>query len=112
MKFSLQDAKGMNSPIEVRYYLSPSDNSGQLLDKTNYQSLIGSLLYISLNTRPDISASINILAQRVSYPSQNDWNQLKRVVKYLKTTAKFKLKLGDTNDNNIDWLCRCLLNRR
>lgn len=41
-----------------------------------------------------------ILAQRTSCPTQEDWDELKRVVKYLKGTIDLVLKLGDLKDNN------------
>lgn len=52
-----------------------------------------------MNTRPDIAASISILARKVSEPNEEDWNQLKRVVKYLKSTADMKLKLSDSRED-------------
>ncbi|XP_055839284.1 uncharacterized protein LOC129907212 [Episyrphus balteatus] len=52
-----------------------------------------------VNTRPDISTSVSILAQKVSQPKQNDWNELKRIVKYLKGTSKVKLLLSETENN-------------
>lgn len=50
-------------------------------------------LYISLNSRPDVSAAICILSQKICSPSKEDLNELKRVVKYLKTTINYKLPL-------------------
>jgi len=38
------------------------------------------VLYIAVNTRPDISASVTILAQKVTKPTQEDWNKLKRIL--------------------------------
>jgi len=51
-------------------------------------------------SRPDISASVNILAQRINKPTQQDWNELKRMVRYLKGTVNFKLKLGNARADN------------
>ena len=62
--------------------------------------MLGCLLYISVNTRPDISASVNILAQNTSSPNQEDWEQVKRMVKYLKGTSELKLKLSDSNEDS------------
>lgn len=60
------------------------------------------MLYISVNTRPDISASISILAQKVQQPRQEDWNELKRVLKYLKGTSTLKLELsGDSGGHEL-----------
>lgn len=91
----LQNAKGAKTPMEVNYGKA---ESCLLLDNKRYQSLIGSLLYISINTRPDITASVSILSQKVSNPTEEDWNQLKRVVKYLLATADMKLKLSNVKD--------------
>lgn len=48
--------------------------------------------------RPDISASVTILAQKVTKPTQEDWNELKRILRYLKGTADLSLVLGGSND--------------
>lgn len=95
LKFGLQGAKEAKTPMDVSYYKSSSDSSAQLIKNEDYQRLIGCLLYVSVNSRPDIAASISILAQKVSNPTQDDWNQLKRVVKYLKATASLRLRLSN-----------------
>jgi hypothetical protein len=93
----LMEAKNSNTPIDVGYYKL---EEGQLLDSnTNYQRAIGQLLYVSVNSRPDISASVSILAQKVSKPTETDWNQVRRVVRYLKGTATLKLRISRTADD-------------
>ena len=63
-----------------------------MLDSNNdYRKLIGMLLYISTNTRPDISAAVGILAQRVSKPRKLDYVEALRIIKYLSSTKKEKL---------------------
>lgn len=56
------------------------------------------LLYVSTNTRPDISASVGILAQRVSKPRQLDMTEGKRIIKYLLATKNIKLKMFNANE--------------
>lgn len=70
------------------------------MDKSKYKRLIGCLLYIAINTRPDIAACISILAQKVETHTEMDWNQLKRVVRYLKGTINMKLKLSDIKNKH------------
>lgn len=101
--FGMSTAKTSSVPMLVNYGKSANSNDGLLLSNTQYQKLLGSLLYVSVNTRPDISASISILAQKVSQLRQEDWNELKRVLKYLKGTADMKLTLG-SNDRNTELL--------
>lgn len=99
--FGLSDAKEVKTPLDQSY--GKSECTDLLKDNTKYQKLIGCLLYISINTRPDISASVSILAQKVSFPSEEDWAQLKRVVKYLKSTSGMKLKLSNiTSQESVE----------
>lgn len=91
-EFGMQDSKISKYPLDPGYGKSSSE---LLLNNNKYQQLIGSLLYISVNSRPDIAASVSILAQKVSCPTQEDWNELKRVLKYLKGTVNHTLHLSN-----------------
>lgn len=92
-EFGMRDSKPAKTPMEVSY--GKGDSCEELESNTKYRRLVGKLLYLSVNTRPDISASISILAQKVCKPTTEDWNQLKRVVKYLKATHEMKLSLSN-----------------
>lgn len=77
------------------------------MDRGKHKRLIG-CLYVSINTRPDIAASVSILSQKLEIPTEMDWNQLKRVVRYLKETINMKLKLSDIkNENDLVLGCGC-----
>lgn len=60
-----------------------------------YRRLIGMLLFLSTNTRPDIDASIAILSQRVSTSQNTDMNEVKRVISYLQGTKELKMQLSE-----------------
>ena len=53
---------------------------------TQYQSLVGSLLYINRMTRPDISLHVNLLGRRTSKPSQDNLRTAKLLGQYLAST--------------------------
>lgn len=91
--FGLTNSKPVKTPIDPNY--EKSESGDMLPNNTNYRKLLGCLLYVAVNTRPDIAAGVSILAQKVAAPCQEDWTQLKQVAKYLKSTAKMKLKLSD-----------------
>ncbi|KXJ79475.1 hypothetical protein RP20_CCG000827 [Aedes albopictus] len=61
-----------------------------------FQSLVGALLYIAVNTRPDIAISASILGRKVSRPTEADWTEAKRTLRYLKSTATLSLRLGSS----------------
>lgn len=94
----LTDAKVSKIPIDPGYHKIDSSNS-KLCNQKQYQKLIGQLLYISVNSRPDISASISILSQKLSNPNELDLNEVKRVLRYLKGSSKLKLQLSANNSS-------------
>lgn len=61
-----------------------------------YRELIGGLLYLSQRTRPDIAFSVAKLSQYCSKFNVIHWNAAKRVLKYVKETADYKLKYYPT----------------
>lgn len=101
----MTDAKISNVPMDPGYVRGRKDNDeGLLLTNTKYRQLVGSLLYAPCKcvysvhcTRPDIASSISILSQHVSKPHQADWNELKRVLRYLKGTINLTLALRGVN---------------
>lgn len=88
----MKEAKISVYPLDPGY--EKTIKSEVLENNNEYQKLIGMLLYLSTNTRPDISASISILSQKIKNPSKNDLNEVKRVIRYLKGTKGLKLKLS------------------
>jgi hypothetical protein len=66
-----------------------------------YQSLIGSLLYASVITRPDITMVVSHLSRYVSDPSQSHWEQAKRVLRYLKGTTDSVLMYGGAPSSKV-----------
>lgn len=99
-RFGLADCNPSKTPMDpgyVRY-----EDSQPMADVTRYRSLVGALLYISVNSRPDIAASVSFLGRRASQPTINDWKAAKRVLRYLKGTKELKLKFGPGEE----WLLR------
>lgn len=94
---NLQDAKPSSIPLDPGYE-KHADQGTPLPDNQVYQQIVGKLLYLAVNSRPDISASISILSRKTANPSQQDWNELKRVVRYLKGTCDMKLRLSNIGE--------------
>lgn len=99
--FGLEEAKTSKIPLDSGYEKNQIENKDLLPSNAQYQKLIGCLLFVSLNSRPDISASIAILAQKISKPTKYDWNELKRVVQYLKGTANYQLYLAARDKSDL-----------
>lgn len=56
-----------------------------------YLEAVGSLLYISQISRPDIAYTVNMLSSYCKNPQKQHWLAVKRVMRYLKETIDNKL---------------------
>ena len=99
----LSGAKISKIPVDTGYVKSKKDEE-PMEDNNSYWKQIGILLYIAVNTRPDISASESILSQHNVGATKSDWNEAKRIVLYIKGRIKLKLKLGNSKNSNEELL--------
>ena len=72
------------------------DDGSKPVDIKQYQSIIGSLLYLAVATRPDISYSVGVLSKFNSCPTVTHLTAAKRVLRYLKGTMHLGLKYSVT----------------
>ncbi|XP_031090978.1 uncharacterized protein LOC115995974 [Ipomoea triloba] len=67
---------------------------------TQYRSLAGALQYLTI-THPDLSFVVNQLCQYIHAPTTSDWEQLKRVLRYVKGTVNFGLHIRKSSSREI-----------
>ena len=82
----------------MRYYLTPLPenlkldlNSTELHDVQRYQAIVGGILYVASNSRPDVAFSVNSLSSVSSSPTKEAYRLGKRVIKYLADTKNLCL---------------------
>jgi hypothetical protein len=72
-----------------------------------YPQLIGSLLWLSQCTQPDIAFVVNCLSQFLRNPSNAHWLAAIRVLQYVISTKNLRLQLGGdlsvTGYSDSDW---------
>jgi len=93
--FRMGDCKPVGTPAEIRK-LSKADcpktqQEYEEMSHVPYKSVVGSLQYIALSTRPDIAYAVNQLSRYLSNPGHNHWLASKRVLRYLKGTSRMSL---------------------
>jgi hypothetical protein len=71
-----------------------SNDETTRLSSLPYRSLIGSLMYIAIGSRPDISFAVSKLSQFLDCYRSHHWEAALRVVRYLKLTRNLRLVLG------------------
>lgn len=95
-KFCMSNSNPVNTPADVNVVISKKVDE----DIVNfpYREAIGSLLFLSSVSRPDISFAVNVLSRYVNNPSQQHVNALKRVIRYLINTKDLCITYGGSSD--------------
>ena len=108
-KYQMDQAKPTKTPVNVSLKLAQASEEDEEVDKTMYQSAVGSLLYLSTRTRPDIAFTVSNVAKFSSKPTKTHWTAVKRILRYLKGTTSYGL-LYNTSDlkncegySDADW---------
>ena len=92
--FNMQNVKEASTPHPSGY--NPVPNTLPVDEKlhTKYQQAIGSLLYLMLGTRPDITYAVTKMAQYAANPSEEHLTKALYICKYLAGTTNYKLQYG------------------
>jgi hypothetical protein len=69
--------------------------------KDVYPSLMGSLQYAAVRTRPDVSTALSILGSAQASPTDANLQALKKVLRYLHGTIDMLLTLGGGTDQSL-----------
>ena len=108
-KFGLSQAKTVSTPANLSVKLRKDDDVSKLVDPTLYQSMVGSLLYVAVATRPDISQAVGAVSKYCSNPNEAHLTAVKRIFRYLKGTIDLGLKYEKsdtatlTGYSDADW---------
>lgn len=88
-RFNMNDARPVSTPICADTKLTKQ--SEDLEQDVPYRELVGSLTYLALTTRPDISFAASSLGQFNNCYGKSHWTAAKRVLRYLKGTIDLGL---------------------
>ena len=107
-KYKLQDCKTVSTPMDLNVKLVKDDGYSKPVDAVQYQSMVGSLIYAAIATRPDIAYAVAALAKFNSSPTEAHLTAVKRVFRYLKGTVQLRLQYQETDGNvegysDADW---------
>jgi len=100
-KYSLSDAKVVATPADICVQLKKDDSVSNKVDSVAYQSIIGSLLYAAIATRPDIAQAVGVVAKFSSSPSQAHLTAAKRILGYLKGTLNLAIKYQKSQNQEL-----------
>ena len=87
-KFNIKEMRKRKTPCTGDNTISENNKP---FNKTIYKSAIGSLIYLSKCTRPDIAFSVNKAARKSEKPTISDWNKITNIFRYINSTKDYKI---------------------
>ncbi|GKE79738.1 retrovirus-related pol polyprotein from transposon TNT 1-94 [Tanacetum coccineum] len=94
-RFNMQDCKTISTPFPTNVKLSSkmstsSEKESMKMSRVSYASAMGSLMF----ARPDIAHSVGVVSQYMAEPGREHWEDVKRILRYIKGTSYFALCFG------------------
>lgn len=86
-RFNFGNCHGISTPSDPNQSLHDFDES----EPSNYayRSLIGSLMYLAIGTRPDIAYAVSVASRFLEKPTVVHERAAKRILRYIKRTLNF-----------------------
>lgn len=99
-RFGMTNCKSVSTPMPVNTKLEKSNDVDNCLQDEVYQyrQLIGSLMYLAVCTRPDISFACSQLSQFNNCFDKSHWLAAKRILRYLAGTIDYSLYFIKSNN--------------
>jgi hypothetical protein len=98
-RYGFEDLKPVSIPMDPNIRLSSAQSPSSTeqfaaMRNIPYLEAVGSLIYASLGTRPDISFAVQTVSRFASKPGLPHWEAVKRIFRYLKGTKDLWLGYG------------------
>lgn len=90
--YGMENCKPAPTPMDPGLKLANANADDTVVDPVAYQSAVGSLLYLSIASRPDIAFAVGCAARYTSKPTSVHWALVKRIMRYLKGSIDIGLK--------------------
>jgi hypothetical protein len=94
----MDKAYSLRTPMIIRALKKETDlfrpkQEGEEVLKAEYPylSVIGALIYLANNIRPNIAFAINCLGRHSATPTMRHWNEIKNILRYLNGTIDLSL---------------------
>ena len=97
----LEDSMPKETPAN-KEPLGKDENGAPRLERWNYRSVVGMMMYLATNSRPDIAFAVNQCARHAMNPRRSHEKAVKRIGRYLKGTMNQGMIINPTEDLSLD----------
>ncbi|XP_073136904.1 secreted RxLR effector protein 161-like [Henckelia pumila] len=93
----MADARSVSTPIGAHFKLQAVKEDQEGLESlhmrdVSYYNAVGSIMYMMVSTRPDITYGLGLVSRFMSKPSREHWKAIQWLLRYLKGTKQLKLQ--------------------
>ena len=108
-RFNMQNAKPVSTPLVARfglsYVLSPQlDDDVDYMSRVPYSSVVGSLMYAMVCSRPDLSYVVSAVSRYMTNLGKEHWKAVQWIFKYLHSSTDVCLHFGRTRDGVVGYV--------
>jgi hypothetical protein len=107
--FNMHDSKPVSTLIAPHFKLSSSqspstDSDFEYMSKVSYSSVVGSLMYAMVCSRPNLSYAMSLVSRYMTNPGKEHWNVVKWIFRYLRGTSNAYLQFGRTRNGLVGYV--------
>ena len=104
-RFNKQNLNPVSTPGIIGLKLEKNTEQASPNDTKQYQQEVGSLIYLSTKTRPDIAQNVNTCARFMSNPNKIHYQALNQIWKYLNYTPTLGITYSGQSEPYILGYC-------
>ena len=98
----MKNAKPVSTPLAGHMKLSKkmcptAREEKENMAKVPYSSVVGSLMYAMVCTRPDIAHAVGVVSRFLKNPRKEHWEAVKWILRYLRGSSDECLCFGASN---------------
>ena len=102
--FPAELSSNINCSWTTRLFNSNDDSKSlNQEEKETFHTYVMKCMFLAKRGRPDILTGVSVLSTRILTANEKDWNKLKRLLSYLKSTISIILQLEANDAQELKW---------
>lgn len=93
------DCNSVSTPCEKTSYTGEVEKFCN--DQVSYGEAVGSLMFLCIGSRPDIAYVVSRVSSSLEKPTDRDWSNVKRIMRYIKGTMNFGILYKSDSKNDV-----------
>ncbi|XP_055919019.1 uncharacterized protein LOC129951016 [Eupeodes corollae] len=96
-KFGMMNANTVSTPADTFAFEMVKDNKTSSSSNFPYHATVGSLMYLAVGTRPDISYALGVVSRYMENPMEVHIKALKCIIRYVKGTRNYGIAFNSNS---------------